>query len=71
MPANMTRQEAFNESDLLEGEINRMFVSDDEKEILRMYRFACKRLERIYLYNLDRIDRAETFQQPEVSCRNK
>lgn len=65
MLINMTKTEAYNESDLLEGEINRMFVSDNRQEVLHMYNFARKRLERIYLYNLDRIDQKETLQQHE------
>lgn len=60
-----TRQEAFNESDLLEGEINRMFVSDDKREVQTMYNFARVRLEQIFLYNLDRIGQRETLQQHE------
>lgn len=60
-----TRQEAFNERDMLDGNINRMFVSDDKKEVQTMYNFARIRLEQIFLHNLDRIDQKETLQQHE------
>lgn len=60
-----TRQEAFNERDMLDGNINRMFVSDDKQEVQTMYNFARVRLEQIFLYNLDRISQRETLQQHE------
>ncbi len=65
MLSNMTEQEFETEKDMLRGNLGRMCVSDDKKEVFQMYRIACKRLERIYLYNCDRIDQAETLQQHE------
>lgn len=65
MLSNMTEQEFEQEKDMLYGNINRMCVSDDAKEILNMYNFACKRLERIYHYNYDRIHDQREQKPPE------
>lgn len=40
--------EAQRERDMLDGNINRMFVSDDIDEIIRMYLYAKFRLSLIY-----------------------
>ncbi len=55
----MTRKEIFNESDMPKGNINRMFVTDNPKELLHMYEFSKKRLERIYQYNYARLQSKE------------
>ena len=47
--------ELCNEMDLLDGNINRICVTKDEKELESMYKFAKKRLEEIYNYNTQRI----------------
>ena len=39
---------------MLKGNINRMCVCDDIKELEDMYNFATKRLFRIYRINLDK-----------------
>lgn len=44
----MTHKELMNEADMLEGNINRMMVTDDKDELMNMYIFALKRLEKIY-----------------------
>lgn len=44
----MTRKELMNEADMLEGNINRMMVTDDKNELMNMYSFALRRLEKIY-----------------------
>lgn len=44
-----------NEYDMLKGNINRMFVSDDIDEVISMYEFAKKRLERIFSANHERV----------------
>lgn len=44
----MTHKELMNEADMLEGNINRMMVTDDKTELLRMYAFALERLGKIY-----------------------
>ncbi len=41
----MNVQEAYIEYDMLKGNINRMFVTDDIKELARMHEFAKNRLE--------------------------
>ncbi len=51
----MTREEIYFESDMLKGNISRMFVTDNPKELLHMYEFSKKRLERIYQYNYERL----------------
>lgn len=52
----MNEIEVHNESDMLQGEINRMFVTDEMEELVRMYVFAQKRLERIYEYHYARLN---------------
>lgn len=44
----MTHKELMNEADMLQGNINRMMVTDDKDELLNMFNFALKRLEKIY-----------------------
>lgn len=44
----MTRQELMNEADMLQGNINRMMVTDDRTELANMYYFALERIARIY-----------------------
>lgn len=44
----MTHKELMNEADMLQGNINRMMVTDDKDELLNMFSFALKRLEKIY-----------------------
>ena len=51
----MTRQQLMNECDMLQGNINRMMVTDDAEELLRMFAFAHKRLGNIFWENQIRI----------------
>ena len=51
----MNYQEMKNEKDMLEGNINRMFVADDIVEVCSMYVFAQERLKKIYKENCKRI----------------
>lgn len=44
----MTKQELMNEADMLQGNINRMIVTDDTEELLNMYMWAERRLHTIY-----------------------
>lgn len=44
----MTRQELMNEADMLQGNINRMMVTDDITELANMYYSALQRISRIY-----------------------
>jgi hypothetical protein len=44
----MTHKELMNEADMLQGNINRMMVTDDKDELLNMYTTALGRLEKIY-----------------------
>ncbi|MGP1505158.1 MAG: hypothetical protein ACTTIR_06020 [Eggerthia catenaformis] len=39
-----------NEVDMLEGNINRMCVTSDLEELVRMYKFAKKRIDSIFEY---------------------
>ena len=45
----MTHKELLNEADMLQGNINRMIVTDDKDELLKMYAFALERLGKIYV----------------------
>lgn len=51
----MTDKEAHIEYDMLKGNINRMFLTDDTTELNDMYKFSKKRIEMIFEYNCDRI----------------
>jgi len=44
----MTDKELMNEADMLEDNVNRMMVTDDKDELINIYIFALKRLEKIY-----------------------
>lgn len=44
----MTKKELMGEAEMLQGNINRMMVTDDKSELLRMYAFALERLGLIY-----------------------
>ena len=44
----MSHKELMNECDMLKGNINRMMVTKDPKELLRMYEFAEMRLQKIH-----------------------
>ena len=52
----MTEKEAHVEYDLLKGDINRMFVTDDVKELHVEHEYAKKRIERIYDYHCARLN---------------
>lgn len=52
----MNEQEAHNEYDMLRGNMNRMFLTDDVAELVKMYEFAQKRIERIYEYHYARLN---------------
>ena len=51
----MNVQESYIEYDMLKGNINRMFVTDDIKELACMHEFAKKRLEELYEYHYARL----------------
>lgn len=52
----MDYEELRNEIDLLQGSINRMMVSDDERlEVDHMFSVSIIRLLRIYEANIDRL----------------
>jgi hypothetical protein len=56
----MTHEELMNEADMLKGNINRMMVTDDKNELMTMYIFALKRLDKIYrerVYVLHEVER--------------
>lgn len=51
----MNYQEMHNEKDMLEGNINRMFVTDNIDELCNMYMFAKERLDTLFRENCKRI----------------
>ena len=61
----ITQQELYNMSDMLIGCKNRIFVSDDVKEIAYMYYSAIHYLSIIYKENLDRAYAAQEQKQAE------
>ena len=52
----MTKQELMNEADMLQGNINRMMVTDDPKELLSMYMWAERRLQTIHKERVKELD---------------
>ena len=55
----MTKQELMNEADMLQGNINRMMVTDDHKELLSMYMWAERRLKTIHKERVKELDNAK------------
>lgn len=53
--ANKERNNLMLECDMLQGNINRMMITDDAEELLRMFAFAHKRLGNIFWENRRRI----------------
>lgn len=54
MNNNILYDKAKNERNMLDGNINRMFITDDFNEFEKMYEFAKLRIENIYNINRDR-----------------
>lgn len=52
---NRERNKALIESNMLNGNINRIFITDDLEELERMYNFAKMRIDTIYKINKLRI----------------
>lgn len=50
-----------NESDMLQGNINRMFLTDDMNELNKMYGFAIMRVLKIYEYHQVRISQLQNI----------
>ena len=55
----MTKQELMNEADMLQGNINRMMVTDDLKELLSMFMWAERRLKTIHKERVKELDNAK------------
>ena len=55
----MSYKELMNECDMLKGNINRMMVTKDPKELLRMYEFAEQRLQKIHKARVAELDETE------------
>ena len=53
----MNLTDVHDEYDMLIGELNRMFVTDDAEELDRMHKFALHRLYRLYEYHYNRLVR--------------
>lgn len=53
----MNDYELRREINLLEGNINRMYVTDDKEELDIMHEWAKKRLENIYYYRSEEINK--------------
>lgn len=52
---DLTAQQARGEYDMLQGCMNRMFVTDDPDELMRMYRSAIRQIDTIRKYNTMRL----------------
>ena len=55
----MTHKELMNECDMLKGNINRMMVTKDTKELQKMYEIAEYRLQKIHYARVIELDEAE------------
>lgn len=55
----MSREELLIQIDLLKGNINRMMISDDIREIGEMYYQASKTISMVYMENIERVIREE------------
>lgn len=62
---NMTYEELVVEIDMLKGNINRICITNDYEEALKMYNHGRQRLAKIMKYNLDRIKANRTSEQIE------
>jgi hypothetical protein len=51
----MNRRQLNNEKDMLQGNINRMCVTDSKDELMHMYAWANIRINEIFRENRDRI----------------
>ena len=57
--SSLTQQELksiYTEEDMLKGNINRMCVTHDRKELEDMHEYAIKRIDRIYAINARRFE---------------
>lgn len=59
---DMSKQLDFTR-DLLDGNLNRMSVTDDLEELDDMFYFAKQRVEEIYKANKERLEEAKKFAQ--------
>ena len=55
----MTKHELMNQADMLQGNINRMMVTDDTEELLSMYMWAERRLKTIHKERLKELDKGK------------
>ena len=51
----MNIKDVQDESDMLQGNIRRIFLTDDAAELIEMYEVAKERIERIYEYHHARL----------------
>lgn len=58
-------QRLMNECDMLNGNINRMMVTNDKKELRQMYEYAEMRLQKIYKARFAELDEAGEGQDGE------
>ena len=58
--AEIKRQTADNEYDMLKGCMNRMFVTHDPEELMRMYQSAIRLIDIIRQYNTARLAKEDT-----------
>lgn len=54
----MTRKELMIQADMLQGNINRMMVTKDPKELMSMYEWAERRLQTIHMARVKELDNA-------------
>lgn len=59
----MTNKELRIERDMLDGNLNRMMITDDLTELRSMYAFAKERLEDIYNERMSRFEEKDLFKE--------
>lgn len=57
----MTRKEMENETMMLDGNVCRMCVTDDIKELHKRQAYAKANIDKIYEYNLKRLEEKEEW----------
>lgn len=62
----MNRQKLEIEIDMLQGNINRMCVTNDDAELASMQQWAKRRIDQIYLYNHQRLREQERLNANDV-----
>ena len=62
----MTRHEINIEADMLQGNINRMFMTKEEKELYSMRDYAKRRIDMIFDWKMEQLQEDKVNQKTEI-----